>query len=60
MRAMKATKTAKSTKSQPRRHAFVDKARELGCDESEEAFDATLRKIGKAKVKEPEGKPAKE
>lgn len=27
---------------------FKDAARELGCDESEEAFDATLKRIAKA------------
>jgi hypothetical protein len=39
---------------------FIDKARELSCDESEDALDAALRKLGKAKVKEPEGKPSRE
>lgn len=29
--------------------AFIEKARELECDESEAAFDAKLRRIAKAK-----------
>jgi hypothetical protein len=38
------------TKKQPdeQRRAFVKAARELGCDESEEAFDRALGKIAKA------------
>ena len=35
-----------SQKSQCKR--FVDKARELGCDESEESFDASLKKLATA------------
>ncbi len=35
---------------------FVAKAREIGCDEDEAAFDAMLRKIGNAQT---EKKPAK-
>ena len=32
-----------------RRDKFVDKARELGCDEDEAAFEAKLKLIAKAK-----------
>jgi hypothetical protein len=42
---------------------FKDAARELGCNESEEAFDAKLRVIAKQKPKEPpvtgKGRPSK-
>ena len=31
---------------------FIDKARELGCDEDEKAFDDKLRRIAKQKPKE--------
>jgi len=43
-------------KSQPER--FIEAARELGCDESEETFRAAVRKVAKAPyVKhEPKGK----
>jgi len=33
---------------------FTEAARELGCDESETAFEDKLRKIAKAKPKEAE------
>jgi hypothetical protein len=36
----------KKTGSQSRR--FIEKARELGCDEDEAAFEQRLRKIAKA------------
>jgi hypothetical protein len=35
---------------------FIEKARELGCDEDEAAFGERLRKIAKAKPSEPEKK----
>ena len=42
--------TAKPKKSQPDRlKPFVQAARALGCDESEQTFDKTLRKIEKPK-----------
>jgi hypothetical protein len=34
---------------------FKEAARELGCDESEEAFDEKLRVIARQKPKEPSG-----
>lgn len=50
------------------RHAFVEAARSLECDESEERFDAALRKIaahkphkdGEAGAPEGKAKPTKE
>jgi hypothetical protein len=44
-------------KPKTQRQRFIDTARELGCDESEEAFDAALKKIGSAKVAEPKAAP---
>lgn len=44
IRAQKAT-----PKTQGNR--FIDKAREIGCDEDEKAFDDKLRRIAKAKPK---------
>lgn len=41
-------------KSQGKR--FIDKARELGCDEDEAAFEDRLRKIAKAKTPAPDKK----
>jgi hypothetical protein len=36
-------------KKQPDQHAaFIKAARDLGCDESEAAFDQTLKDLGKA------------
>jgi hypothetical protein len=35
---------------------FIDKARELGCDEDEAAFEARLKKIAKAPPPTPEKK----
>ncbi len=40
----------------PQRDRFIEKARELGCDEDEERFNATLKRIVPAKT-EKEGKP---
>ena len=40
-------KSAPKPKNQPQRQRFIETAKELGCDESEEAFDATLRRIAK-------------
>jgi hypothetical protein len=39
---------------------FKSKARELGCDESEETFDEKLRVIAKQKPKEPTKKRGKQ
>jgi len=39
----------KNTKPTAQSKAFVDAARELGCDESEEAFNATLKKVASRK-----------
>jgi hypothetical protein len=41
------------------KQAFIKVARELGCDESEERFDAALKTIAKQKPKEPEARPPK-
>jgi hypothetical protein len=47
--------TAKRQKPKTDQHkAFVDAAKELGCDVSEASFDKTLKKIGM-----PSGKPTK-
>jgi hypothetical protein len=40
------TNIKKQNRNQTQR--FIEKARELGCDEDEAAFDARLRKIAKA------------
>lgn len=44
-----------SQSEQPRR--FRDAARELGCDESEERFDAALKKVASASATEASQKP---
>lgn len=49
---MRSTKAGAGTQSDK----FKQTARELGCDPSEEAFDAKLRTIAKQKPKEPEPK----
>lgn len=45
----------------PTRHtqgdAFVEAARELGCDESEDAFDTKLKKVASAPPPKPTRKP---
>ena len=38
---------------------FVDKARELGCDEDEAVFEAKLRRIAKPKPHSQKKEPAK-
>jgi hypothetical protein len=46
---MAAKKQTEDETKETRQHKrFVEKARELGCDESEEAFDQALGKIAKA------------
>jgi len=50
--------TVKRQKPKPDQHkAFVDTAKELGCDESEAAFDKTLKKIGMPPRKPVKAKP---
>ena len=44
------------SKADAQSEKFKDAARELGCDESEAAFDDKLRVIAKQKPKEPEPK----
>jgi hypothetical protein len=39
------------TKTQDQHARFVETARKLGCDESEEAFDEKLKAIARAKPK---------
>jgi hypothetical protein len=46
-------KKSKAT-TQPQR--FIEKARELGCDEDEAAFEERLRKIAKAQTAPPQKK----
>ena len=48
-------KTTK-TRSETQAKRFFDKARELGCDEDEAAFEDRLRKIAKAPPTLPEKK----
>jgi hypothetical protein len=36
---------------------FKEAARELGCDDSEEAFDEALRKVARHRPKDGNGKP---
>lgn len=43
----------------PQHDRFVETARKLGCDESEEAFDEKLKVIARAKPSEPRAKPVK-
>jgi hypothetical protein len=47
-------KAALITSADDQRRRFEEAARELGCDESEERFDAALRKVVKHKPKEAE------
>ena len=44
-------------KTKPQRDRFIEKARELGCDEDEGRFNETLKRVAKAPAKE---KPKKE
>jgi hypothetical protein len=39
---------------------FINKARELGCDDSEEAFDEALRKVARHTPKDDKGKSPKD
>lgn len=54
------TKTGSADQRKSQVSRFVEAARELGCDESEERFDAALRKVASsppAPKPEPKGKP---
>lgn len=47
-------------RSEPtQRQRFIKTARELGCEENEQAFDAALKKVAKAKVARPKGEAKK-
>jgi hypothetical protein len=53
-------KGKKDTVLGPQAQGFISAARELGCDESEERFDAALKRVGQQKpVAEPKPKPRK-
>jgi hypothetical protein len=51
----RSVKTKTKTKDDPKSQvaAFRKAARELGCDESEERFQETLRALGRAKPQSP-------
>lgn len=51
------TKEKSANRDAQQYQKFKDAARELGCDDDEQAFDDKLRKISKAKVVEPAAKP---
>lgn len=57
--------SSQAVRSPDQAQRFIDAARELGCDESEERFIATVKKLGSAppvphkKVEKQEKKPAK-
>ena len=44
---------------QSQRERFEQAARELGCDESEERFDETLKRVAKHKPKDEAGRKRK-
>ena len=37
--------TSKKTEPKPQRDRFIEKARELGCDEDEDQFNETLKRV---------------
>ncbi len=41
--------TSKKTEPKSQRDRFIEKARELGCDEDEARFNATLKRVAAAK-----------
>ena len=41
--------TSKKTEPKPQRDRFIEKARELGCDEEETRFNATLKRVAPKK-----------
>lgn len=47
------------TPEKTQKQRFIAKARELGCDENEKAFDAALKKIVAAKPTDRKGKAQK-
>ena len=49
------TRGAKGRGSQSQRAKFIKAARELGCEENEQAFDTGLKTV--AKAKQPASKP---
>ena len=51
--------TAKIDAPKPQRDRFIEKARELGCDEDEGRFNATLKRVAKAEPKKDTGQPKK-
>ena len=48
-------KTKKARAKNSQREKFIDKARELGVDENEAAFDDKLKRLARAKPKKEEG-----
>lgn len=56
MSQQKSSKTAAKTSQ---RQKFIEKARELGCDEDEAAFERTLKRIVPRKSKPKEKAPDK-
>ena len=48
--------TAKDDASKPQRDRFIEKARELGCDEDEDRF-VTLKRVATAEPKKDTGQP---
>jgi hypothetical protein len=50
---------AAAMKEKPQKQKFVEKARELGCDEDEAAFEEQLRKIVSAPAPAAKPKPEK-
>lgn len=48
-----------SEKKKKQRDVFIDAARELGCDESEERFVAALKRVGKHRATRPSTQPKK-
>jgi len=57
MRNLKMPRITKQDADKAQSRRFIDKARELGCDEDEAAFDERLRKIAKA---QPTVEPSKQ
>jgi hypothetical protein len=49
---MTAKKATTAPKSQSQKEKFIAMAKELGSDTSEKAFDAALKRVGKAAVPE--------
>ncbi len=47
----KMTKNPKKSKAPSQRARFIEAARELGCDDDKDAFEAKLKRLAKAKPK---------